>query len=123
MKTELTAWVKTTFGDIEVRDVFNLKEEIQMTKDGRRIRELTLFIKKKKGIQEDWLQKETFERWKGELKEMIGDNLRLDIKSGEGNEMQYSGGEVKRDGRPPEYLEADYNYYSYQFTLTVWKKY
>jgi len=50
LRTELTAWARGVFGDIEIHDVFNLKENIQQTKDGRRIRELTLFIKKKKGI-------------------------------------------------------------------------
>ena len=123
MRTELTAWARGVFGDIEIHDVFNLKENIQQTKDGRRIRELTLFIKKKKGIQQDWLTVETFNRWRDELGAIVGDNLKFELKSAEGNEMCHMGGVVKRDGRPEEYIEADFNYYSYQFNLVVWKKY
>ena len=113
MRETLTRWAKSKFGEISNRDVFNLKEEVVQDKEGNRIRNITMFLKKAEGVQRDWLKEEVFINWTEEIKAIAGDTLALKIFSTEGNEIQYLG------GKGEEMIGKKYNY---QFNLVIIKK-
>lgn len=123
MREELTKWANKTFGRIEINDVFNLKENIVTDKEENRIRNTTMFIKKKKGIKQDWLKREIFERWIREIKEIAGDVISMKIISSEGNEMQFLGGPIPDKSGQKKYQEFTRHKYSYMFNLVIGKKY
>ena len=118
MREKLLEWARKKFGEVSNEDVFNLKEEVVPDKKGRRIREITMFLKKKKGIQEDWLKKDVFNAWIDEIKSILGEVEVLKIISAEANEMRFVGMKQPETG----YEEMAQNYYKYEFSLTVWKK-
>ena len=125
LRLALNKWALEKFGEFAPDDVFNLKEEVIRDKEQRPVRHLTLFLKKKKGIKQDWLEVATFNIWVGELQKIIGDNLSLKIYSTEGNQMQYKGGLMKSDPNNPEkrkYEEIAGNYYNYQFNMDIIKR-
>jgi len=122
MRKELLDWAESKLGAIEVDDVFNMKEEVQRDKEGRPVRNITLFYKKKKGIKQAWLEKETFDVWRQEIKDIVGDNLTLRIFSTEGNEMRHIGGEYRDKDGGRDYGETEGNYYNYQFNLVIVKR-
>lgn len=117
LRKSLIEWAIAKFGEVSVQDIFNMKEQIVQNKEGLRVREIIMFLKKRKGIQQEWLDPEVFKRWVGELKAIVGENLKLNIFSTEGNELRFTGGDVKG-----KYEEMAANYYNYQFKLEAWKK-
>jgi len=114
MRTELSAWIDKTFGGIHVQDMFNLTEEVAFSKEEDiYIRNITVALKKYQGYKKSWTEKETFNRWKEELKQIVGDVVKLEIKSSEGNELSHVEGMGKSvDGR----------IYAYRFTITIIKR-
>lgn len=123
MREKLTKWANETFGRIEISDVFNLKEEIVKDKEGNRIRKVTMFIKKKKGIKQDWLKDETFQRWIQEIKVITGEVIGMQVRSSEGNEMRFLGGLIPDKSGERKYQEHFTRKYNYQFNLEFGKKY
>ena len=91
MRTALSAWIDKTFGGIHVQDMFNLIEEVAFSKEEDIvIRNITVALKKYQGYKKDWIGEETFNRWKEEIRQIVGDNmLKLEIKSSEGNELRH----------------------------------
>ena len=125
LRLDLNKWALEKFGEFTPDDVFNLKEEVVRDKEQRPIRHIALFIKKKKGVKQEWLETATFNIWIGELQGIIGDNVSLKIYSTEGNQMQYKGGLIKSDTENPgkrEYQEVTGNYYNYQFSMDIIKR-
>jgi hypothetical protein len=125
LRLQLNQWALEKFGEFTPDDVFNLKEEVIRDKEQRPVRHLTLFVKKKKGVKQEWLETATFNIWVGELQKIIGDNLSLKIYSTEGNQMQYKGGLIKADPDNPskkEYQEVTGNFYNYQFNMDIIKR-
>ncbi len=118
MKEKLLGWAIKKFGEMAIDDLFNLREEITRDKQNNKVNQTILFVKKKKGIKQEWLKADVFNSWIMELKEIIGDNLKLEIFSTEANELRYLGGNIK-----DEYQEVSGNFYQYQFNLVIWKKY
>ena len=115
MRTALSAWIDKTFGGIHVQDMFNLTEEVAFSKEEDIcIRNITVAIKKYQGYKKSWTEKETFDRWKEELRQIVGrDITKLEIKSSEGNELRHVEGMGKSvDGR----------IYAYRFTITIIKR-
>ena len=115
MRTALSAWIDKTFGGIHVQDMFNLTEEVAFSKeDDIYIRNITVALKKYQGYKKSWTEKETFNRWKEELRQIIGnDVVKLEIKSSEGNELSHVEGMGKSvDGR----------IYAYRFIVTIIKR-
>lgn len=123
MREKLTKWAHETFGRIEIADAFNLKEQIVPDKEGNRIRNVTMFIKKKKGIKQEWLRPETFERWVEEIKAIVGEIVLIQISSSEGNEMRFQGGLIPDKSGEKKYQEFVTKKYNYQFNLKFGKKY
>lgn len=125
LRLALNKWTLEKFGDLAPDDVFNLKEEVVRDKEQNPVRHITVFVKKKKGIKQEWLETATFNIWVGELQKIIGDNLSLKIYSTEGNQMQHKGGLMKANPDNPkrrEYQEVTGNYYNYQFNMDIIKR-
>ena len=115
MRTELSAWIDKTFGGIHVQDMFNLTEEVAFSKEEDIcIRNITVALKKYQGYKKSWTEKETFDRWKEEFRQIVGrDITKLEIKSSEGNELRHVEGMGKSvNGR----------IYAYRFTITIIKR-
>jgi len=115
MRTALSAWIDKTFGGIHVQDMFNLTEEVAFSKEEDiYIRNITVALKKYQGYKKSWTEKETFDRWKEEIRQIVGrDIMKLEIKSSEGNELHHVEGMGKSvDGR----------IYAYRFTITIIKR-
>lgn len=124
IKIELLAWAIKKFDEIEKGDSFHMREEIATEpQTGRKMRQITMFFKKQKGIKQEWLERETFKIWTRELKSIVGENELLKLFSTEGNEMQYSGGILKEKDKPAEYHDLEFNKYNYQFQVVIWKLY
>jgi len=115
MRTELSAWIDKTFGGIHVQDMFNLTEEVAFSKEEDIcIRNITVALKKYQGYKKSWTEKETFDRWKEEIRQIVGGNiLKLEIKSSEGNELRHVEGMGKSVGG---------RIYAYRFTITIIKQ-
>ena len=114
MRTALSAWIDKTFGGIHVQDMFNLTEEVAFSKeDDIYIRNITVALKKYQGYKKSWTEKETFNRWKEEIRRIVGNVVKLEIKSSEGNELSHVEGMGKSvDGR----------IYAYRFIITIIKR-
>ena len=115
-------WAEEKFGEVSIEDIFNMKEEVLPDKQNRRIRQITMFLKKRKGIREEWLRADVFRQWIADLKEIVGDNLKMQIFSSEGNELRYAGGMIKEVDKEEEYAEMEKHLYNYQFNLVIWKR-
>ena len=115
MRTALSAWVDKTFGGIHVQDLFKLTEEVAFSKEADiYIRNIVVGLKKYQGYKKSWTEEETFNRWKEEIKQIIGGNItKLEIKSSEGNELSYVEGMGKSAGG---------RIYAYHFTITIIKR-
>jgi len=124
IKIELLTWAIKKFDEIESGDNFHMREEVvSEPQTGRKMRQITMFFKKRKGIKQEWLERETFKVWTDELKAIVGENELLKIFSTEGNEMQYAGGMLKETNKPAEYKNLEFNKYNYQFQVVIWKLY
>lgn len=123
MRTKLSEWADKTFGKIHVGDLFKLNEEVQPDKEGNRIRNITLGIKKYQGYKKSWTDEETLDRWKEELKQIIGkDILKLDIHSSEGNEINYVSGIRHGKDNKEEIKSIQRRIFAYQFTISIIKR-
>lgn len=115
MRTALSAWIDKTFGKVHVQDMFNLTEEVAFSKEENIcIRNIVVALKKYQGYKKSWTEKETFNRWKEEVRQIVGEDIiKLEIKSSEGNELRHVEGMGKSvDGR----------IYAYRFTITIIKR-
>ena len=124
MRTELSAWVDRTFGPIHIQDIFKLNEEVSATKlKGIYLRSITVGLKKYEGFNKSWTDKETFDRWKKEIKEIIGDDvIKLEIKSSEGNELNYVEGMMKDEKGKEKIVNAGGRLFAYQFVIDIKKR-
>lgn len=115
MRTELSAWIDKTFGGIHVQDLFNLTEEVGFSKEEDiYIRNITVALKKYQGYKKDWIEEETFNRWKEEIRQIVGDNIiKLEIKSSEGNELRHVEGTGK---------SSSGRIFAYHFNITIIKR-
>ena len=76
---------------------------------------IELFVKKRIGIDKNWLERSKIEDWEKRLKELVGDHIAFDIKDTEGKERHRVGGVVEGD-----YKQIRTAYiYNYQFDLIV----
>ena len=115
MRTALSAWADKTFGGIHVQDFFSLTEEVAPSKEADIcIRNVVMDLKKYQGYKRSWTKEETFNRWKGEIRQIVGKGImKLAIKSAEGNELSH----VEGEGR-----SAGGRVYAYHFTVTIIKR-
>jgi len=80
IKIELLTWAIKKFDEIESGDNFHMREEVvSEPQTGRKMRQITMFFKKRKGIKQEWLERETFKVWTDELKAIVGENELLKI--------------------------------------------
>ena len=124
IKMALLTWALKKFDETERGDLFTMREEVvpdPQTK--RKMKQISMFFKKQKGIKQGWSKKEVFKIWTEELKAIVGENELLKIFSTEGNEMQYAGGLLKETNRPVEYHNLERNKFNYQFQVIIWKLY
>lgn len=124
MRTELSAWVDRTFGPIHIQDMFKLNEEVSATKQkGIYLRSITVGLKKYEGFKKDWTGEETFERWRKEIKKIVGDDaIKLEIKSSEGNELSYVEGLRRGERGEEKFANAKGRLFAYQFIITIMKR-
>jgi len=124
IKIQLLTWALKKFDETESGDLFTMREEVvpePQTK--RKMKQITIFFRKQKGIKQEWIERETFKKWSEELKTIVGENELLKIFSTEGNEMQYAGGMLKETNKPAEYQNLEFNKFNYQFQVIIWKLY
>ena len=125
MRTELSACVDKTFGGIHPQDMFKLNEEVSFTKEkGVYLRQITVGLKKYQGFKKSWTDDEVFDRWKNEIKQIVGKNLmKLEVKSSEGNEINYIEGMKKPDTEARgETTSTGGRIFAYQFVITIIKR-
>jgi len=124
IRTALSDWVDKTFGPIHIQDMFKLNEEVSATKHkGIYLRSITVGLKKYEGFKKDWTGEETFERWKKEIKEIVGDDaIKLEIKSSEGNELSYVEGLRRGEKGEEKFANARDRLFAYQFIITIMKR-
>lgn len=125
MRTALSDWIDKTFGGIHVQDMFTLDEEVGATKqEGVYHRKITVALRKNEGVKKDWACEETFDRWKKEIKEIIGAEglIKLDIKSAEGKELNYVAGIRKGEKSKEEFTDGGGRIFTYRFTLSIIKR-
>jgi len=124
IRTALSDWVDKTFGPIHIQDMFKLNEEVSATKHkGIYLRSITVGLKKYEGFKKDWTGEETFERWKKEIKEIVGDDaIKLEIKSSEGNELSYVEGLRRGEKGEEKFANARGRLFAYQFIITIMKR-
>lgn len=124
IKIALITWALKKFDETESGDLFTMREEVVPDPQTKRpMKQITMFFKKRKGSEQEWLERETFKAWTEELKAIVGENELLKIFSTEGNEMQYAGGMLKETNKPAEYQDLELNKYNYQFQVVIWKLY
>ena len=124
MRTALSEWIDRTFGRIHVQDMFQLTEEVGATKEaGIYLRNVVIALRKSEGFKKDWTSEETFNRWKKELREIIGDDglVKLDLKSAEGNELSYIAGTKGTKEGAGKLIDAGGRLFTYRFTLSIIK--
>jgi len=117
MREKVFQWVNDKFGEIHPSDVFNFKEEVVPDKEGKMVRQINVFIKKRTGIKKDWLDPEVFKVWVKELKDIFNPVLVFRVISSEGNELRYSGHES--DG---VFKGVEGRVYQYQLSILAWTK-
>ena len=124
IRTALSDWVDKTFGPIHIQDMFKLNEEVSATKQrGVYLRSITVGLKKYEGFNKSWTDEETFNRWKRQIKEIIGnDVVKLEIKSSEGNELSYVEGLGKGEKGEEKFANAEGRLFAYQFIITIIKR-
>lgn len=125
LRTELSEWVDKTFGPIHAGDFFTMNEEIGPTKKlGVYHRNIVISIRKAEGFKKDWTGEETFTHWKKELREIIGSDglIKLNIKSAEGNELNYVAGIRKGEKGEEEFGDAKARIFSYRFNISIIKR-
>lgn len=125
MRTALSAWIDKTFGKIHIQDMFQLTEEVGATKEpGVYLRNIVVALRKSEGIKKDWTDEETFIRWKKELREIIGndDLIKFDIKSAEGNEINYVAGTKGSKEGAENLVDAGSKLFTYRFNFSVIKR-
>jgi len=124
IRTALSDWVDMTFGPIHIQDMFKLNEEVTATKKkGIYLRSITVGLKKYEGFKKDWTSKETFDRWRKEIKKIIGDDVvKLEIKSSEGNELSYVEGLRRSEKGEEKFANAGGRQFAYQFIITILKR-
>ena len=124
IRTALSDWVDKTFGPIHIQDMFKLDEEVSATKQkGIYLRSITVGLKKYEGFKKDWTGEETFERWRKEIKEIVGDDvIKLEIKSSEGNDLSYVEGLSKDEKGDEKFINARGRMFAYQFNITIKKR-
>ena len=124
IRTALSDWVDKTFGPIHIQDAFKLNEEVAATKQkGVYLRNITVGLKKYEGFKKSWTDEETFDRWRKEIKEIIGDDVvKLEIKSSEGNELSYVEGLRRGEKGEEKFANAGGRLFAYQFVITIIKR-
>ena len=124
IRTALSNWVDKTFGGIHIQDMFKLNEEVAATKQkGVYLRNITVGLKKYEGFKKSWTDEETFDRWRKEIKEIVGDDIvKLEIKSSEGNELSYVEGLRRGEKGEEKFANAGGRLFAYQFVITIIKR-
>ena len=118
IKVNLLKWAVETFGELDPSDTINIREDVFNTDDPKVIQQkIVLFVKKRIGKDENWLERVQTEGWEETLKAIIGEHIGFDMKGNEGRERQKVSGLL--DG---EYKELrTVHIYNYQFNLEVMK--
>lgn len=125
LRTALSAWAERTFGGIHVQDFFDMNEQVLATKQsGVYQRKIALSLRKSEGVKKDWTSEEAFDRWRRELQEIIGTEglIKFDLKSAEGNEVNYVAGLREGKKGEEEFNDARARIFTYRFTLSVVKR-
>jgi len=124
IRTALSDWVDKTFGPIHIQDLFTMNEEVSATKQkGIYLRSIKIALRKHEGFKKDWTGQETFDRWKKEIKEIVGDDvIKLEIKSSEDNELSYVEGLRRGEKDEEKFVNAGGRLFAYQFVITIKKR-
>lgn len=121
MRTKLSEWIDKTFGTVYPRDLFHINEQVAQDKEGNRLRQIVIELKKEQGYKKSWTDDDIRDLWEKQIKEITGDNLlKLEIKSSEGNENKYLGGMANKDGKA-KFVEVRGKVYNYRFHLEIIK--
>ena len=115
-RTLLSQWVSRTFGRLHPpNDRLAILENMEWLKNKDWLHIIIVEIKKGEAYQKNWIGNEAKEKWKRELKEIIGDHVKLMLNSSLGTENAYVGG-FQGDG---DFIERDEITYNYQFKIEV----
>jgi len=118
IKVDLLTWAVKTFGELDPHDTINIREDIKNTDKPEIIQQkIVLFVKKRIGKDENWLERAKIEDWEKTLKAIVGNHMAFDIKDNEGRERHKVSGVI---GDKYEQLRLAY-IYNYQFNLEVIK--
>jgi len=117
IRSKLSIWAEKTFGQIHIGDRFRLNEEVTRDKKENPCRRIILGLKKYQGYKRSWTNEDTFERWKIQIKDILGDEvLDIDIRSTEGNELSHVARRQKLDEKMKE---SQKRIWAYQFTIII----
>lgn len=115
---EFHTWALETFGLYPFDTLYVRKDVMPDKQKDRCLMKIVLYVKKKFGVRKEWLDKETVEEWRRQLKTIVGDCKSFDLVSTEAHE-------VKALEITPEEMEpmkkGPMDIYNYKFTLTVMK--
>lgn len=122
LRTKLSRWVDKEFGTLHPpEDKAVIYEDLEWTKQKDWIQTITIEIKKSEGISKDWLEDETRDRWKGEIRKIIGLHLKLLINSSMGRENSYISGVLPSEKGKDELVEESGKSFNYQFKIELKK--
>lgn len=119
LKVKLLKWAVDTFGELDPNDVINVREDILNTdKEDEIQQKVVLHVKKRIGVDMNWLEKTTLDNWEGYLKEMAGEHIAFDIKTNEGRELSKVSGKIKEEYKSMPAIKI----YNYEFNLIIIKR-
>ncbi len=118
IKVKLLKWAVKTFGELDPSDIMSIREDIFNTDDPKIVQQkIVLHVKKRIGIDKNWIEAANIEGWEKTLKAIVGEHLGFDMKGSEGREKHLLSGML--DGK---YKQMRLVYiYNYQFNLEVMK--
>lgn len=118
IKVELLKWAVKTFGELDPHDTIDIREDVINTDKPEIIQQkIVLFVKKRIGKDENWLERAKIEDWEKTLKEMVGEHQAFNIKDNEGRERHKVSGMVGEDYKEIRLVHI----YNYQFNLEIIK--
>jgi len=116
IRTKLSEWADRQFGRLHPpNDKLVVYEEVNRRKNGDWQQTITLEVKKAEAYQKNWISEEVKIRWKKEIKEIVGEYMKLMLNSSLGVENAHISGFKNNQ----EFIEKDAVIYHYQFKVEI----
>jgi len=111
---DLTTMLRRVFSDKHINDIFSVQELVRGDEKSGLVAETKYFIKSYLGVKKVFTDKEVFRKLINEIKMIVGPQVLIDIKTGEGNKLQWVAGKEKESN-----IDRKFNY---QFEITIISK-